>query len=359
MVVMSGPAGVPVRSAPWQLTQPAFWNGVRPAPSEARLELQRRQQRTPRQLAQLLAQNYGRDFDQPWYIGAVALVARLKLGDTDDVRRLAEPWVDGSKDSLARPNALVMAGHILFTELARTTRDARYTALVRKVADLGFDPSGNLLESMPYHERYSDSVFMGTTILAQAGALTGERRYFEMADRHLRFMQGLVLRPDGLYRHRSDADPAWGRGNGFAALGLALTLSELPRNFPGRAHALGSYRRLMEALLPLQNGDGLWHNVVDHPGAFAEFSGTAMIGFAIQRGLDRGWISGRRYRQAVDRAWLAVNSRTSDAGSMIDVCESTANLTTLDQYLKRAAILGNDPRGGAMAMLFATELMGR
>jgi hypothetical protein len=32
-------------------------------------------------------------------------------------------------------------------------------------------------------------------------------------------------------------------------------------------------------------------------------------------------------------------------------------MTSLDQYLHRAAILGNDPRAGAMAMLFATELM--
>jgi unsaturated rhamnogalacturonyl hydrolase len=209
---------------------------------------------------------------------------------------------------------------------------------------------------MPDHDGYSDSVFMGTAIVAQAGALTGERRYFDMADRHLRFMQQLVLRPDGLYRHRNTADVAWGRGNGFAAIGLALTLSELPRNSPGHAHALQSYRRLMAALLPLQTGDGLWRNVVNHPGAFAEFSGTAMIGFAMQRGLARGWIRGGDYRRAVDGAWRAVNSRTSADGRFIDVCESTAGLTTLEQYLQRAAILGEDPRGGAMAMLFATEL---
>jgi unsaturated rhamnogalacturonyl hydrolase len=134
-------------------------------------------------------------------------------------------------------------------------------------------------------------------------------------------------------------------------------LSELPRNHPGYAHALGSYRQLMSALVPLQTQDGLWRNVVNHPGAFAEFSGTAMIGFALQRGLARGWIKGRHYHQAVQRAWRAVNSRTSSTGTMIDVCESTAGLTTLQQYLQRAAILGNDPRGGAMAMLFATELM--
>lgn len=325
--------------------------------SEARVELERRRTRSPRQLALELSQYYGRDFDQPLYISAIALLARVKLGALDEVRRLVEPYVNGSKDSLARPNSLVMAGHIVFTELARRTDDPRYAALVRKVGDLGFDAAGQMRDSMPYHDGYSDSVFMGTAIVAQAGALTGDRRYFDMADRHLRFMEQLDLRPDGLYRHRNTADAAWGRGNGFAAIGLAMTLTELPRNHPGYAHAMDSYRKLMAALLVHQTRDGLWRNVVNHPGAFAEFSGTAMIGFAMQRGLAAGWIKGREFQRAVDRAWLAVNSRTSSAGTMIDVCESTAGLTTLAQYLQRAAILGQDPRGGAMAMLFATELM--
>ena len=326
-------------------------------PSEAHRQLQHRLARSPQQLAQQLAQHYGRDFDQPWYIGAIALIARLRLGDVADVQRLVEPYVDGSKDSLARANSLVMAGHIVFTDLARRTSDARYVAAVRKVAELGFDASGRMLESMPYHEQYSDSVFMGTAIVAQAGALTGERRYFDMADRHLRFMQQLDLRADGLYRHQPATDAAWGRGNGFAALGLALTLSELPPDHPGYAHALQSYRALMAALLPWQNADGLCRNVIDHSGAYPEFSATAMIGFALQRGLQRGWIRGPQWQQAVAAAWTAVNARSSDEGGFVDVCESTTRMTSLDQYLKRTAILGKDPRGGAMALLFATELM--
>jgi rhamnogalacturonyl hydrolase YesR len=327
------------------------------AKSEARIELEHRRERTPRQLAEELAGHYGQDFNQPWYIGAIALIARIRLGELDDVKRLAEPYVDGSKDSLAHPSELVLGGHIVFTVLARRTGDPRYTALVRKVADLGFDASGKMLEAMPYNDQFSDGIFMGTVILAQAGALSGETRYFDMADRHLRYMQQLDLRPDGLYRHQPATDAAWGRGNGFAAIGLAMTLSELPQTHPGYAHALESYRKLMAALLPLQNRDGLWRNVMDHPGAYPEFSATAMIGFALQRGLENAWIEGPAYRQAVDHAWLAVNSRTSSSGSFIDVCESTARMTSLEQYLQRAAILGNDPRGGAMAMLFATELM--
>ena len=78
---------------------------------------------------------------------------------------------------------------------------------------------------------------------------------------------------------------------------------------------------------------------------------------ALERGLKRGWIKGKDYRHAVDQAWQAVNSRASASGSLVDVCESTAGITTEQQYLDRAAILGMDARGGAMAMLFATELM--
>jgi rhamnogalacturonyl hydrolase YesR len=325
--------------------------------SEAHREVERRRARTPRQLADELALHYGRDFNQPVYIGAIALLAQLQLGHLDEVRRLVEPFVSGERNSLERPNSLTMAGHIVFTELARVTGDARYVQMVRKVGDLGFDDQGQMREAMPYHNEFSDSVFMGTAIAAQAGALTGERKYFDLAARHLAFMQRLDLRPDGLYRHQPATDAAWGRGNGFAALGLALTLEEFPREHPAYGQILRSYREHMAVLVRWQNRDGLWRNVIDHPGAYAEFSATAMIGFALSRGLRNGWLADTAYRSAVERAWGAVVARVGSGGTFVDVCESTARIETLEGYLKREAILGQDARGGAMALLFATELM--
>ena len=84
-----------------------------------------------------------------------------------------------------------------------------------------------------------------------------------------------------------------------------------------------------------------------------------MIGFALQRGLDN-----RLDRRAAATARLSsapglrLTRERPRPGSFIDVCESTARMTSLQQYLQRAAILGDDARGGAMAMLFATERMG-
>jgi unsaturated rhamnogalacturonyl hydrolase len=326
--------------------------------SEASTELARRLLRSPRDVATQLATIYGRDFAQPTYINALALVARLKLGQIEDVRSLVEPYVDGRQDSLARPNSLTMAGHVVFTELARVTDDARYVAAVRRVADLGFEENGAMRESMPYHNEFSDSIFMGATIAAQAGALSGDRRYFDAAVRHVAFMQRLVLRSDGLYRHQPATDAAWGRGNAFAAIGLALTLDELPREHAGHRQLLQDYRAHMAVLLGHQTTMGLWRNVVDYPGSYAEYSATAMIAFAIQRGLNRGWIEDPRpYRAAVANAWRAVKARTGADGTLIDVCESTARIESLQGYLAREALLGRDARGGAMAMLLATELM--
>jgi len=328
------------------------------AVSEAHRELQRRLARTPRQLAEELANHYGREFDQPLYIQALALIAQMRLGHLQEVQRLAEPYVDGTRNSLERPNSLVLAGHLAFAELARRTGDQRYVSLVRKVADLGFDENGQMKESMPYHSEYSDSVFMGAAIVAQAGALTGERKYFDLAARHIQFMQKIVLRQDGLYRHQPATDAAWGRGNAFVALGLAMTLAELPKNHPDYGPLLQSYRNHMRILAKFQNQDGLWRNVIDYPGAYPEYSATAMIGYAMLRGLRNGWLKEMPYRAMVDKAWTAVLSRTSSDGHMIDVCESTTRMPSLDAYLHRAAILGPDPRAGAMALMFATEMAG-
>ncbi|MGH8327548.1 MAG: glycoside hydrolase family 88 protein, partial [Steroidobacteraceae bacterium] len=97
---------------------------------------------------------------------------------------------------------------------------------------------------------------------------------------------------------------------------------------------------------------------IDHPGSYREFSATAMIAWAMLRGVERGWLPKRRYQPAIERAWKAVLARVGSDGGLVNVCASTARASTLADYLARPAILGKDPRGGAMALLLATELAG-
>jgi rhamnogalacturonyl hydrolase YesR len=327
--------------------------------SDAHRELDRRRSRSPRVVAEELARVYGHDFNQPTYILAMALIAQLRLGNTAEVMRVAEPYLSGTRDPFARPSQSSLAAHMLFAGIAKRTVDARATKLVVRAADSGFTDTGALRDFMPLHGGWSDSLFMDVPILARAGALTGERKYFDMAARHFAFMQTIVRRPDGLYRHQASSDAAWGRGNGFPALGLALTLSDFPRNHPGYATLLAEFQRHMKALAPLQDENGMFRNVVDYPGAYPEYSGTTMIATAMLRGIRRGWLDAATYQPIVDRAWNAIVLRTASDGRLFDVAESTGTRgLMLKDYLRRAAILDMDPRGGAFAMLFATEMAG-
>ena len=321
-------------------------------------ELNRRRARTPRQVADELAKFYGHDFNQLTYLPGMALISQARLGRTADVAKLAEPYLDPSRDTLARASSLTLAGHMVFAELAKRTKDARYTKLVRAVGDLGFTAAGEMQVSMPYHGEMSDSYFMAGPITAMAGTLTGERKYFDMAAKHFRFMDTLVLRSDGLFRHSPLTDAAWGRGNAFPALGMALALSEFPQDHPGRAYVLDSFRRLMTTLARYQDADGMWHEIIDQPGSYQEFSATAMIATAMLRGIRKGWLDAAEYQPRVDRAWNAVLARIGPDGQLVDVCESTNKQPTYDDYLRRAAIQGRDERGGGMALLFATEMAG-
>lgn len=337
-------------------------DGVRPSP--AAQELGRRVERGAVEVAGELAPIYGQKLEPVVYIPALALVGRMRLGELvgedaalADARRVCEPYLSGAKESMpANGNGSTISGHLVFAELARRTGDAGWTALVKKAADYGFDAEGRPKECMPFHNEMSDSVFMGCAILAEAGALTGEAKYFAQCLRHLRFMERLCLRADGIYRHSPLDEAAWGRGNGFPALGLALSLSALPEGSVEAEAFLRSYRALLTALRRHQDATGAWHQVVDHEESYREFTSTCMISFAILRGLRRGWLDEAEWLPVVEKAWAAIKCRIGPSGQLVDVCTGTGKMKSLREYLDRTAILGRDERGGAMALMVATEM---
>jgi unsaturated rhamnogalacturonyl hydrolase len=323
--------------------------------------------RSPGQVADQLALVYGHALEQVAYIPALPLVAKLRLGELTgeprhaaEVAAVVEPFRHGDRSPQPRSGS-EMAGHLIFAALAERTTGAdreRWIELCRLAADRIFDEAGRPLPAMPGHDEMSDAVFMAGPLLAATGRLTGERRYFDAAAGHFASLRRLCLRPDGLYRHSPLCDAAWGRGNGFPALGLALSLSDWPEDHPAFGPLVQEFRNHLAALAPHQDATtGCWHQVIDHPESYAEYSCTCMIGFAMARGLRRSWLPRDAYQPRVDRAWQAIEARTSPTGELVDVCVGTGKQKTLDDYLKRPAIKGRDDRGGAMGLLFAIELM--
>lgn len=335
------------------------------SPSPARVELQKRSARSAKQIAEQLLEVYGKDLSGVAYIPALAVVGRMRFEQivggpetkpSDVVLKIVEPYASGAKKAFdGKGGGSAVAGHLLFGELAETTGDKRYTKLVLDVANLAFDADGKPREAMPSHTEMSDAVFMGCPILAQAGKLTGEDKYYEACLRNLRFMEKLCLRDDGIYRHSPLDEAAWGRGNGFPALGLCWSLDEIPTSSLVYEDILTAQRKHLAALMPHQDLTGCWHQVVDHPESYREFTCTAMITYAMMRGVRLGRLDRETFATAIEKAWEALKLRIAADGSLVDVCTGTGKQKSLRDYYDRGAILGRDGRGGAMALMVVTE----
>ena len=200
-------------------------------------------------------------------------------------------------------------------------------------------------------------MFMATSVLARAAKRTGEAKYADAVARLLTSYATKLQREDRLFIHAESGPHAWGRGNGFAAFGLMEALTYLPESWPARPRVLDSFRRLMNGMRRHQAPDGAWHQVIDEPGTYREFTATAMIVAAMARGVRLGWLDGS-FHSVVDGGWRAVQARVSDTGDLVDVCAGTGAgpNATREYYLNRPAIFGPDDRGGAMALTAALEV---
>jgi len=101
---------------------------------------------------------------------------------------------------------------------------------------------------------------------------------------------------------------------------------------------------------------GMWHQIVDHPESYREFTVTCMTTFAIIRGLRNNWLDRQTFEPFVQRAWESIKCRIGRNGNLVDVCTGTGKQKNRRAYCDRTAILGKDDRGGAMALMVSTEL---
>lgn len=315
--------------------------------------LRLRANRTPQEVIDRLLEHYGKKFGGN-YVEGLAVIARIRERGADSVSEILEKPL---REPAPVNNGGNIAGRLVFAELA--PRHPRALELVLEAAALGFDQEGRPRESMPFHSEMSDAVFMSGPILARAGRLTGERKYFDQSLRHARFIRDLCLRKDGIYRHSPLDESAWGRGNGFPAIGFAMILEDLPADHPERDFAVKALAEHLAALKPFQDRNGMWHQVIDHPESYPEFTCTCMISVAALTGIRLGLLPREEWAPALEKAWKSICYRIDPDGRKVyGSCTGTGKQKSLQDYLTRPEINGYDDRAGSMALLFAREMKG-
>jgi unsaturated rhamnogalacturonyl hydrolase len=134
----------------------------------------------------------------------------------------------------------------------------------------------------------------------------------------------------GLYHHAWDETSVtlpqgqayWARGNGWVLLADVMVLSSLSPSHPAYTSVVTAMQRHVAGLAPLQAESGLWHTVVSRSDFYLETSGSALIGYGLQRAVRAGWVD-ERYAPVAQRAILGGWEQVMADGSVLNVSAPT------------------------------------
>jgi rhamnogalacturonyl hydrolase YesR len=206
-----------------------------------------------------------------------------------------------------------------------------------------------------------DDMFMGIPFLIQAALYcenAADRTYYfnDAANQILDYNKEVWDADAKLYFHAhysgsNEKMIHWSRANGWAIWSLTEVLLYLPKNHPKYKAILNHFRTYVGSLVSLQDNNGLWRNVLDSQKSRPEVSGSAIFTMAIARGINQGWISGKKYRPIVQKAWDAITTQIDKNGNVSNICSGTMCSPDLNYYLDRP-FYDNDTHG-LFAVIFA------
>ncbi len=175
---------------------------------------------------------------------------------------------------------------------------------------------------------YVDCLYSDPPLFCKLAQLTGEHKWFEEAAAYaLEFWSVLVdAHVPLLYHGYSEATGShigllWGRGVGWALLGMVDTLADMPENIPGRDDLLGHLRRMAATLRDLQAENGHWHTVLDHQETYLENSISCFTSAAFLKAMHVGLLDSS-FEECTRRSWNACTAAISKTGQIL-VSEAT------------------------------------
>jgi len=173
---------------------------------------------------------------------------------------------------------------------------------------------------------WCDALFMAPPAMVKLSVTTGDKRYMEKSDKlfhecynllydkdeHL-FARDMnyVIRKDAFDRFEANGKKIfWSRGNGWVMGGLALVLSELPKDYKERVFYETLFMEMAEKIASLQQKDGLWRVSLLDPASYpgGEATGTGFYTYALVWGINSGLLNREKYLPIVNKAWKGLNT---------------------------------------------------
>lgn len=304
-----------------------------------------------------------------WGFGeSIAMEGLLSAGGS--YRRLAasllEGWVATAPPLRSDPLAHVVPGVPLLHLFAATNEPtllAKAAELAALMASFPVGTGGARLHRPDLrgweHEVWVDCMHLDGPFLTKFGTMTGDGDAVDLgADLLLSHARVLQDEATGLFSHGFDdatgrrTNLHWGRGQGWALLGLVDTPRQLPAAHPARPEARQRLAGLVDGLAATEVESGQWSTIVDRPETYLEPSVSAFVSLGLNRAIRSGLIDPGREELAA-RAWRTTESSVAPDGTLPAVSDATPVGSTVEHYATRRR--GVFPWGQGPVLLAAIE----
>jgi unsaturated rhamnogalacturonyl hydrolase len=244
----------------------------------------------------------------------------------------------GSRDALVLEGALGLAGYLVSRpriggvyatwEHSPLQRPYGPASLTERELELLADPPAGV---------FIDCLHFDPPFFAALGSVTGDSKWMdEGADQAMGYVR-LLQTDNGLFDHfvldgsPETYGPGWGRGQGWALLGLLDVLELLPTGHRLRSDLEASAARLIAAMMRLQRPDGHWYAVVGDPDSGDETSTAAFMAAGMRRAV-RMELAGEDAQTAADRGLDAALASTDEHGNLTGVSAAVNACTAASHY---------------------------
>jgi len=181
---------------------------------------------------------------------------------------------------------------------------------------------------------FVDCLHFDPPFFAHLGALAGDSALVDLAAEQALAYVELLQDESGLFWHfwlektRRRYGYGWGRGQGWALLGLVDTLRYLPKYHAAEPPLRAALERLAAALAATQQPDGSWSAVAGGPASGAETSTAAFAAAGLADG-----ILGDAYSEPAHAAWRSARSHVDDTGLLTGVSAAVWASTEASHYV--------------------------
>jgi unsaturated rhamnogalacturonyl hydrolase len=245
---------------------------------------------------------------------------------------------DRHGDELLVAAALDVAGHLGSRASLRGVALPFERAPLREpFGDQPLDAGDRALLDDPGPGVFVDPLHFDPPFLVHLGVLTDSAELVDSGADQARALVELLQDDSGAFWHffldrtGERYGLGWGRGQGWALLGLVDVLERLPETHATREPLQAALVRLAHALRSSQRRDGGWYAVISDPDSGPESSTAAFMAAGFSRAVAQGLLDGE-YLEPARAAWVKTAALVGEDGLLEGVSANVWACTARSHY---------------------------